>query len=266
MTQDSTGTGPQFREAGNGYRTIDVTPSDVRDGRLQQLIDVAATGRTGNDNGGRVTIRLQPGWYALKESVVLREQHSNLTLRGSSKADVISGAPGFEKALGQGLIVSVGANNVTITGLELELPQVPATLAQVRASHLQDKAFAAAVNTIAANRYVSIGIRPVHNAALTVTDCLFQFTLGAQGTTSRSARTPPGTVFGVGVFAASDCAGLQLQRNQFLCDRAPRRILKVPSISWPVISPPRPQWRQPVARTRSASSTAARWARCCTMW
>jgi hypothetical protein len=169
MTQDSTGTGPQFREAGNGCRTIHASPSDVRDGRLKQLIEVAATGRTGNDNGGRVTIRLQPGRNALEEPIVLREQHSNLNLRGSPEADITGAAPGFEKALGQGLIVLAGANNVTITGLELVLRQVPATLAQIRACYLQDKTFAAAVDAIVANRYVSIGIRPVHCAALTNT-------------------------------------------------------------------------------------------------
>lgn len=220
MTQDSTRTGPQFRAVGNGCRIIDVRPSHVRDGRLQQLIDVAATGRTGN--GGRVTIRLQPGRYALKEPIVLREQHSNLTLRGCSEAAVISAVPGFEKAFAQGLIVLAGVNKVTITGLELELPLVPATLAQVRASQQQDKPFAAAVNAIAANRSVSIGIRPVHCAALTITNCLFQFSLGAQVITPEAAPTTPATVFGVGVFAASDCAGLQLKRNRFLCNRAPR--------------------------------------------
>ena len=150
MTQDSTGTGPQFREVGNGCRTTDLSPSDMRGGRLQQPTDAA------------------------------------------------------------------------VAGLELELLQVPAALAQVRASHLQDKAFAAAVDPLAANRYISIGIRPVHCAALTITNCQFRFSLGAQGMTSGAAPTPPGTVFGMGVFAASDCAGLQLERNQFLCDRASR--------------------------------------------
>ena len=221
MTQDSTGTGPQFHEAGNGCRTIDVSPSNVRDGRLQQLID-AADGWSSEDNSSRVTICLQPGRYELQQLIMLREQHSNPALRGCPEAAVISADPGFGTAFGQRLIVLVGVNNATITRLELELPQILATLARVRASRRQGKAFAAAVDAIAANRYVSIGIRPVHCAAQTITNCLSRFRFGAEGTTSGAAPTPPGTVFRVGVFAASDCAGLQLKLIRFLCDRAPR--------------------------------------------
>ena len=62
----------------------------------------------------------------------------------------------------------------------------------------------------------------MHCAVLTISDCLFRFTLGAQVTTPEAAPAPPGTVFGVGVFAASDCAGLHLERNRFLYDPAPR--------------------------------------------
>jgi hypothetical protein len=222
MTQDSTGTGPQFRAVGNGCRIIDVRPSDVRDGRLQQLIDAAVPGRRGEGDSSRVTICLQPGRYELQEPITLREQHSNPALRGCPEAAVISAAPGFGTAFGQRLIVLIGVNNATITRLELELPQTLATLARVRASRRQGKAFAAAVDAIGANRYVSIGIRPVHCAAQTITNCLSRFTFGAQGTTYGAAPTPPGTVFRVGVFAASDWAGLQLKLIRFLCDRAPR--------------------------------------------
>ena len=169
MTQDSTGTGPRFREAGNGCRTIDVNPPDVRDGRLQQLIDAAVAGRPSKDSN-RVTICLQPGRYELQQAITLRDRHSNLALRGCSEAAVISAATGFETAFGQGLIVLVGANNVT--GLELVLLQIPAALARVRPSRQQSKAFAAAVNAIAVNRRISIGIRPVHYAVLASTDYL----------------------------------------------------------------------------------------------
>ena len=220
MTQGSAGTGPQFREVGNGCRIIDASPSDVRGGRLQKLIDTVVAGRPSEDSSSRVTICLQPGRYELQQPITLCERHSNLTLRGCPEAAVISAAPGFDTAFGPGLVVLAGANNVTITGLELELPHILAALARVRASRQQDKAFAAAVNDIDANGYVSIDIRPVHCAALTITSCLFQFSLGVKGTTS-GAAPKPGAVFGVGVFAASDCADLQLQRNQFLCDRAP---------------------------------------------
>jgi hypothetical protein len=207
---------------------IDVHPSDVSGRRLQQLIDVAAAGLPSDHNSSRVTISLQPGRCTLEQPLTLGQQHSNLTLSGCSEATVLSAAPGFEKAFGQGLIAMAGANSIAITGLELELPQVPAALARVRASHLQDKAFAAAVNTIAANRHVSIGMRPVHCAVLSTSDCLFRFTLGPQVTPPEAAPVRPGTVFGVGVFAASDCVGLQLERNRFLHDPALRIDAKGP--------------------------------------
>ena len=200
---------------------IDVHPPDLRGGRLQQLIDTAAAGRAGNGNSSRVTIALKPGRYTLEQPITLGQQHSNLTLRGSPEATTLSAAPSFEKAFGQGMIVPAGASNVTITGLELELPQVPAALPKVRASQQQDKTFAAAVNAVAANRHISIGIRPVHCTALTISDCVFRFTLGTQ-VTAPAAAAPPAAVFGAGVFAAADCVGLHLGRNRFLHDPPPR--------------------------------------------
>ena len=222
MTKDSTGTGPQYREVGNGCRTIDVSPSDVRDRRLQQVIDAAVAGRPSEDKSSRVAICLHAGRYELQQPITLPEQHSNLAVRGCPEAAVISADPGFEKAFGRGLIVLVGANNVTITGPELEPPQIPAAMARVRASRQQGQVFAEAVNAVTANRWISIGIRPVHCAVLPITDCLFPFSLGAQATTLKAAPKPLGAVFGVGVFATSECVGLQLECNQFLCNRVPR--------------------------------------------
>jgi hypothetical protein len=223
MTQDPTGTGPQSREVGNGCRTIGIRPSNVRDGRLQQLIDAAVAGRPGEDSS-RVTICLKPGRYELHQPITLREQHSNLALRGRSETGVISATSGFETAFGQGLIVLVGATNVTITYLEVELPQIPAALARVRASRQQRKAFADAVNAATANRWISIGIPPMHCTVLAITDTdyLFRFSLGEHVTIAEVEQTVPRTVIGVGVFASGQSGGLQLERNRFLHDSAPR--------------------------------------------
>ena len=199
---------------------IDIRPPDLRGGRLQQLIETAAAGRPGNGNSSRVAIALPPGRYTLEQPITLH-QHSNLTLRGSPEPPILSAALGSEKAFDQGLIVPTGANNVTITDLELELPQVPAAVPKVRPSQQQDKAFAAAVNALAADRHVSIGIWPVHCAALTISDCLFRFTLGTQVTTPSVTTALPTAAFGVGVFGAAGCVGLHLERNRFLQDPPP---------------------------------------------
>ena len=193
MTQDSTGAGPQFREAGNGCRTIDVSPSDVRDGRLQQLTGAAVACRAGEDSSTRVTICLQPGRYRLQQPITLREQHSNLALRGCPEATVINAATGFETAFSQGMIVLVGTNNVTITGLELDLPQVPAALASARASRQQGKAFADAANEVALGRWISIGIRPAHCAVLAITGiCLIVTTAAALTDLGGTINVPGG--------------------------------------------------------------------------
>lgn len=84
-----------------------------------------------------------------------------------------------------------GADNLTITGLEPELPRVQDALLRVHASQQQVETLAAAVNAIAANRHVSIGNRPVHCFALTISDCVFQFTLSAQVT--QPATSGPAT-------------------------------------------------------------------------
>lgn len=81
---------------------IDVHSPDLRGGRLQQLIDTAATCRCGNGNSSRVTIALQPGRYTPEQPITLHRQHSNLTLHGSPQATIPSAAHGSEQAFGQG--------------------------------------------------------------------------------------------------------------------------------------------------------------------
>jgi hypothetical protein len=203
----------------SGCCTVEARPSDVHDGRLQRLIDAAAANRAVKDRADRVTVCLQPGRYELEAPIVLTARHSNLILRGCSDGAVIAAAPGRERRFGQGLIVLVEANNITITGLELELPQVPAVLGNVR-GHAPDRPLASALNALAANRYVSVGIRPVHCAVLAITGCLFRFSVGGHVTTPEVEQTMPRTVFGVGVFAADVCWGLELTGNRFLHEPA----------------------------------------------
>jgi len=206
----------------SGCCTIEVRPSDVAAGQLQALLDRAAAGRTVSDRNSRVTVCFAPGRYELAEPLILRKQHSNLTLRGCNDAAVVSVRPGEEAAFGPGLIVLADVDNVTITGFEFELPQVPATLAHVRGSTggVFDRETMRAINAEIGNRYVSIGIRPINCAVLEIDRCLFRFSLGEHRTTPEIAQTMPRDVFGVGVFAAGGCWGVRLTRNRFLHDPA----------------------------------------------
>ncbi|TQF68269.1 hypothetical protein FK531_14270 [Rhodococcus spelaei] len=167
--------------------TLHLHPSDARAGRIQHLIDQTTAGRSATDRSSRLTICLTPGRYELQQPIVLQAQHSNLILRACSDGAVLAAAAGSEDAFVQGLIVLIEASNVTISGLELDLPQVP--LAAI-----------ADVNT-------AIGIRPVNCATLEISDCLFQFGVGDP--------TTPSGVFGVGVWPVGSCIGFRMRDNQF---------------------------------------------------
>jgi hypothetical protein len=201
-----------------GCCTIEVRPSDT--GRLQALIDDVAAARVTGDRGDRVTVCFEPGRYELPEPLVLRREHSNLTLRGCNEAAVLSVAEGKEAAFGAGMIVLIDADNVTITGFEFTMPQVPAAIAHAQGSTggVLDRQAIRAINAEVTSRYVSIAIRPINCAVLEIDNCLFRFTLGEHQPTLEDAQTMPRNVFGVGIFAAGGAWGLRLTRNRFLHD------------------------------------------------
>ena len=202
----------------DGCCTIEVHPSDAASGRLQALVERAATGRRPAHRDSRVTVCFAPGRYELRAPLVLRRRHSNMTLRGCSEAAVIAAHPDAVEAFGHGLVVLADVDNVTITGLEFVLPQVPSALAKVQAStgSLFDRAAARAINDAGAGRYLSIGIRAVECAVLEVTDCLFRYSLGEHETTPEVEQTMPRSVLGVGVFLSGGSWGLRVLDNRFL--------------------------------------------------
>ena len=149
---------------------------------------------------------------------MLRKQHSNMTLRGCGEAAVISANPDDIAQFGQGLFIMLDVDNVTITGLELVLPQVPGTLGSLRSSTggVFNRSFVRAVNAAAANRYVSIGIRAIECAVLEISQCLFRYSLGEPETTPEIEQTMPRTVFAVGIFLSGGSWGLAVRHNRFL--------------------------------------------------
>jgi hypothetical protein len=205
---------------GAGCCTIEVRPSHAADGTLQARIDRAVAGRTRGERGDRVMVCFTPGRYELQRPLVLRERHSNLTLRNCNEAAVLTVREGREEAFGHGMIVLVDADNVTISGLEFEMPQIPAVLARVSGTTggMLDREAVRGINADQANRWVSIGVRAINCAVLAVRDCLFRFTLGPQQTDREDLQTMPRNVFGVGVFAAGGAWGFELTDNRFLHD------------------------------------------------
>ena len=200
----------------DGCCTIEVHPSDAASGRLQALIDRAAAGRRPAHRDSHVTICFAPGRYELRAPLVLRRRHSNMTLSSCSEAAVLAADPDSVEAFGHGLLVLADVDNVTITGLEFVLPQVPAAIAKHSSSGVFDRAAVRGINEAAAGRYLSFGIRVVNCAVLEISDCLFRYSLGEHETTPEVEQTMPRAVFGVGVFLSGASWGLRVLGNRFL--------------------------------------------------
>lgn len=209
---------PLIDATADGCCTIEVRPSDAADGTLQALIDRATAGRDPVHRNSHVTICFEPGRYELRKPILLRRQHSNMTLRGCSEAAVLAANPDDIAEFGQGLVLLLDVDNVTITGFEFVLPQVPAAIGNVRSKTggVLNRTFVRAVNAAAADRYVSIAIRAIECAVLAVTDCLFRYSLGEHETTPEVEQTMPRNVFGVGIFLTGGSWGLRIVNNRFL--------------------------------------------------
>jgi Family of unknown function (DUF6519) len=199
----------------DGCCTLEVHPSDAA--QLQNLIDNVTAGRSLGDRVGRITVCFAPGRYELPAPLVLRQVHSNMTLRACTEGAVVSALAGQEAEFGQGLFILADADNITITGFEFELPQVPISVAKIGgvSGAVFKSDVVRSVNAEFANRYVSIAIRPVNCAVLEVTDCLFRFSVGDHTFVAEAAQNMPRNVYGIAIFAAGGVWGLRLRRNRF---------------------------------------------------
>lgn len=187
------------RQSG-GCCTVVVKPEDLRNGiTLQSIIDRFAS-------RDRVTICLMPGTYSLPEPLRLEPKHSNLTLEGCHDGVVLEAAQGKEGKFLQGLIVLNRANSVTFRRLRFQMPQVQFFEVGGTIAGLPAQTISRSLPRLQDLR-VSIGLRPLHCALLTVEDCLFRYEL-----------TRDADVFGVGIFAGSECWGLKIQNCRFLHD------------------------------------------------
>jgi hypothetical protein len=169
--------------------------------------------------GAKVTVSLMPGDYLLPEPLRLGRRHSNLTLEGCHDGAVLQAAPGHEDRFRDGLIVLTYANNVTLQRLRFRLPLVTYAVPGGRPATSGFRTLGGVAGTPLDRLHVSIGVRPLHCAELTIRDCLFRFRL-----------VPNTPMLGVGIFAGSECWGLLVKDNRFLHDeeyrdRGPFRML-----------------------------------------
>lgn len=182
-----------------GCCDVTVRPEDITEkNTLQSIIDKLK-------NQEQATVCLMPGVYSLPKPLLLGPEHSNLTLEGCHDGAVIQAAAGQETNFLQGLIVLVRADNVTLRNLRFELPQAAFGAATGRIANMEPAIIARILGAQLQNLYVSIGVRPLHCALLTIKDCLFRFSL-----------TSGAEVFGAGILAGSECWGLTVQSNRFV--------------------------------------------------
>lgn len=182
-----------------GCCNVIIRPEDLKGNITLQSIADKFTDRD------HVTICLMPGVYILSAPLQLGVEHSNLTLAGCHDGVVFEAESGKESNFLHGMIVLNHANNVTLRNLRFQLPSVPfiasgGTIAGLKAS-LTSKLLGSRLQDL----QVSIGIRPLHCALLTVDNCLFRYEL-----------KPQADLFGVGIFAGSECWGLTVQHCSFL--------------------------------------------------
>lgn len=186
------------KRKGGGCCTVVVRPEDLKNGVTLQSILNKFVKRE------KIVVCLMPGHYPLDEPLRLGPEHSNLTLEACHDGAVLEARQGKEQNFLDGLVVLTRANNVTLRGLRFHLPQVQFVESGGKLASL-DNASAKKLLLVLDELFVSIGVRPVHCAVLTIENCLFRFSL--------TERKP---VFGVGIFAASECWGHRISRCRFV--------------------------------------------------
>jgi Family of unknown function (DUF6519) len=160
--------------------TVSISPEDLTStNTLQSIIDRAA------GLAQSVTVCLSPGTYQLSQTLSLTSMHSNMIIEAcNGGASLIStedlGTGGF----GSGLIHISGASNVTLRGLEIDLPA-----------------------TSGASTITMLGLMATGAPALLLERCSFQLAPPAV-----SARI----IIGIALWLQADCSGLVLENCTFV--------------------------------------------------
>ena len=220
-------------DQGGGCCTVSVKAADGQGAALQQLVDQVTAARSTRDRSSRVTICLKPGRYLLDRPLLLGQAQSNLTIEGCSEGAIVAAANPADSAFAQGLIVLDRASNVTIAGLQLELPLVPVTQQRTGGQTLSQ--LDASLQAFDENRGVGVGIRVVQSAVFAVRDCLFRYPQGPATTPSQKSSQAkfgryfpkPGHIFQVGVMGGAECWGMTLERNRFLREEPAAEFVKL---------------------------------------
>jgi hypothetical protein len=227
-----------------GCCLVTIRPEDVQadPGALQTGIDKVAGAAAGT------AVCLTPGTYALAQPLRLDARHSGLTIEACHGAVTLKAAADADLTqFLDGLVVVTGANDVTLSGLSLELPAVPLleALNGIGFSDQQELSLVASLNDPRA----MIGLRLQDCGGLTVDDCRLLVT----------SPTDFG-LFAAGIFAGGNCTGLTVQGTQFI-GRArvlPRFGVAAPAPAAPaVVIPKNPRTKKRTDKKARAVPAAA---------
>ncbi|MGC2403620.1 MAG: DUF6519 domain-containing protein, partial [Acidobacteriaceae bacterium] len=189
--------------------SVTVAPSDFTSGvTLQSVLDQYKKVQTVTE------ICLAPGTYSLPAPLRLTSAHTNITIKAcQSGTAVIEAQPGQQSQFSDGLIVLDNVTNVTLQGLELELPAASfpssenfAGLSAATLTNL-DPSVAAGLPSL----LIGIGLRPVGSTNVTIQDCVFDLTGFGAAAAAAQASYP----FAAAIFASGACSGMQVKDNQF---------------------------------------------------
>jgi Family of unknown function (DUF6519) len=183
---------------GGGCCTLSVSPADLDgDTSLNELI-------AAHQGSGVLRVCFAPGTYTLPEPLILGPEYSGIALEGCRPGVVLQAAadPGIDFVLG--LIVIEGAQQVSITGIDIKLPSVVfptdqesfAALGEADTTNANRAILEAFTNAVE----VAIGISAANAANLRIEDCTFE--VQSDGTDM--------SLFSAAVLAGGQMTGLQL--------------------------------------------------------
>lgn len=172
-----------------------ITVGPEQAGDLQGIIDKAAQGE-----GRRVTLHLQSGDYALRQPLMLDARHSGLSIEPCTGAmPVLTAANPDDPEFSYGMIVVLGADQISLRGIEFALP----------AAQLDDRlrrSFSNAAEAFPLERWLpehwSVGVHVVQCLAMSIEDCHF--------------RIPEQRVmFAAGVLLQGESGKIEIRRCRF---------------------------------------------------
>ena len=154
--------------------------------------------------GNPTTVCLRPGSYLISRPLVFNLEHSNITVEACGPATITAGAAGNEKDFAQGLIHMNGANNVALDGLTFDMPRTRFFQSGLGLAGL-DRAAVSNLDAALVALDSSIAMMVTNVSGLTIENCVFRFP------TLRLDEF----LFGVAIFAGSDCTAVTLTGNRF---------------------------------------------------